>query len=133
MTDRQVTPRFKAPRGKRERKARDERPGMSEAYLASIRRLPSCVSGMTPCQAHHLQIKEERGVGMRARDKWAVPLTFAEHHNLHRLGSRLEAQWFKARGVEDVQELARALWSNKHSEDTMRRVLEAHNEFLPRG
>jgi hypothetical protein len=126
VTPRQVTPRFKVPKSlRRERKARDERPGMSAKYLAAIRKLPSCISGRSPCEAHHLRIKEERGVSMRATDRWAVPLTWDEHHDVHRVGSRREEAWFKQHGI-DARALAEALWNNKHSEETMLLVLRAH-------
>lgn len=119
---------FKTPRNpnkKRERKARDGRPGMSAKYLTQIRRLPSCVSWGFPVQAHHLRIKGERGVGMKATDKWALPLTFEEHAEIHRIGSRKEEEWFKARGIACYQ-LAEALWAQNHSVESMYRVLLAH-------
>lgn len=112
MTE-QVTPRFKAPKNpnrNRVKSWRDRRDGMSEEYLAAIRQLPSCVSFQSPVHAHHLQIKEERGIGLKATDKWAVPLTEAEHRSLHRFGSRREIEWFSKRGI-DSRKLAAELWS----------------------
>lgn len=135
----QVTPRFKLPRdprGKRPKTAREKREGMSADYLAKIRRLPSCVSGLGPCEAHHLRVKAERGVGQKATDRWTVPLTPGEHTRdsdaVHRVGSRQEAAWFKARGIANVYELAAALWANRHSEEAMLRVLLAHREGVSR-
>lgn len=124
----QVTPRFKVvrnPNRKRERKSRDDRPGMNPGYLIKIRMLPSCISWGFPVEAHHLKIKDERGVGMRATDRWALPLTRAEHMDLERLGSRREEAWFAARGIACYQ-LAEALWAQNHSIEAMYRVLFAH-------
>lgn len=78
----------------------DRRPYMDKKYLEKIRKLPSCLSGRTPCEPHHLRIAEERGVGMKATDRWCVPLTHEEHMEVHRVGSRKEKQWFKDRGID---------------------------------
>lgn len=124
----EVITRFKPrrmPHARREPKRRDERPGMSKEHLANIRKLPSCVSGKHPCEAHHLRKKDERGVSLKATDKWTVPLTWEEHQEIHRFGSRKEEAWFAERGI-DCFELAAALWSNRHSIEAMERVIEAH-------
>lgn len=126
-----VVTRFKKPRDpnkRREKTAQEKREGMSKQYLATIRTLPSCVSGKGPCEAHHLRISKERGVGMKATDKWAVPLTPEEHREVHKVGSRAEAAWFRKRGIQNVYELAAGLWANKHSEEAMLRVIQAHRE-----
>ena len=120
----EVRTRFKVELKPRE-KRRDQRPGMDSEYLRAIRKLPSCISGRMPCEAHHLRIKGERGVGLKATDQWAVPLTHHEHVICHSIGSKVECQWFRDRGVE-VIELAKALWTNRHSEETMMRILLHH-------
>jgi len=109
-----------------------KRVGMSAAHLVLIRQLPSCVSGRGPCEAHHLTggpASAERGVGMRATDKWAVPLTHEEHMDLHTFGSKLERQWFVNRGVSNVYLLAEALWKVKGSEAAMRMVIARHRDL----
>lgn len=124
----EVFPRFKQPRSpnlKRGLTAAQKRPGMDPKYLEKIRRLPSCVSGRGPCEAHHLRVKGERGVGLKATDRWAVPLTPDEHRDVHTVGSRKEEAWFKQRGL-DCYALTYALWSNRYSEDSMLAVLAAH-------
>jgi hypothetical protein len=124
----QVTPRFKAPRNPNKPRpitARQKRDGMSVEYLAKIRKLPSCISWISPVEAHHLRIKAERGVGLRASDKWALPLTPEEHRSVHKVGSRREADWFRVRGI-DCYHLAAALWSNRHDLQAMYRVLLVH-------
>ena len=123
-----VTTNFKPPRSphkKRKEKARDRRPGMDPKHLANVRTLPSCISGRKPCDPHHLKIKGERGVGLKATDRWAVPLTRDEHVDVEKLASKREEAWFTARGIA-CYELAAALWSNRHNVETMAAVLEAH-------
>lgn len=100
--------------------------GNSKEHLALIRQLPSCVSGRTPCDPHHLQVKGERGMGLRARDKWCVPLTRDEHDHLHSVGSRNELAWFKAHGIENPYKLAQALWKASPNLQKMKDVVEAH-------
>jgi hypothetical protein len=101
---------------------------MSPAHLALIRQLPSCLSGKgPPCDPHHLRVPSERGVGLKATDRWAVPLTRVEHEECHTVGSRKEELWFIARGC-DVYSLANGLWQQTGDLERMLRVLEAHYE-----
>lgn len=101
----------------------DRRAGMSARHLVAIRKLPSCISGRKPCDAHHLQVPAERGVGMRATDRWAVPLTHDEHMDLHTFGSRLEREWFANRGIDDPYGMARELWAYSDDHAAMCRVM----------
>lgn len=124
-------PNFK--RSVRERKATkpsfaDKRPGMSDDHLALIRKLPCCVTGVTPAgEAHHLkQGTGERGTGMRSSDRWAVPLSHAKHMELERQGSRNEWSWFRAHGITDPLELAAALWANTGDLPRMTKIVQAH-------
>lgn len=107
---------------------RAEWPGNSKEHLKLIRQLPSCVSGKRPCDSHHLKIKQERGMGMRSRDKWAVPLTRDEHDHLEAQGSRNELAWFKKNGIENPYELASALWKASPNLETMTNIIHAHIE-----
>jgi hypothetical protein len=126
-----VAPFFKEPR-RRRRPAR-KREGDSARHLENIRKLPSCVSGRTPCEAHHLRIKDERGVGLKASDRWAVPLTTDEHvagpDCVHSVGSRQETAWFRERGV-DCLKLAAELWDARHSLAAMERVIAKHATWV---
>jgi len=113
----------------RKRSAADKRPGMSECHLMLIRLLPCCASGRhAPSDPHHLRqgLSHERGVGRKATDKWAVPLSRMMHDDLHRLGSNRELEWFQTHGIADPLELANALWMSTGDLDRMRKVLEAH-------
>src|SRR6516165_4104065 len=67
---------------------------LSPRHLKNVRELPSCLSGRTPCHPHHLMIKDERGVGMKATDRWVIPLTWDEHAELHTHGSKEHDTWF---------------------------------------
>lgn len=100
---------------------------MSPAHLALIRQLPSCLSGKSPCDPHHLRVSNERGIGLKATDRWAVPLIRKEHDECHLVPGRKEEEWFLARGI-DVYSLANALWQQTGDLERMLRVLEAHRE-----
>jgi len=123
-----VTERAVAKRNREPAAAR--RPGMSEEHLVLIRQLPSCVSGRVgPCDPHHLKsgaAAAERGVQLKATDRWTVPLKRDEHDELERISSRREEAWFRERGIADVSELANALWINTGDLERMRRVMQAH-------
>jgi hypothetical protein len=108
-------------------RARDRRDGTSKSYLEKIRQLGSCVSGRSPCVAHHLRCgpaARERGLGLKATDQWAVPLTAHEHtldrDCVHSVSGRDEQKWFRERGVEDVIALAKALWEARDDFEQMR-------------
>jgi hypothetical protein len=108
-----------------------KREGNSEEHLAAIRKLPCLVTGKTPCgQVHHLKSNEagkERGAGMRATDKWGVPLSFEAHIlGVETRGSREEINWFKAQGVDNVHAVAKALWEASPDFDSMYRVILEH-------
>ena len=114
---------------------RKARTGMSDAHLALIRKLPCSVCHIGPgvhiIHPHHLKsgpARKERGVGMKATDKWAVPLCgFVHHREIERLGSRKEYEWFQDRGL-DPYELAKALWLATGDIGRMVQVLVAHKQ-----
>jgi hypothetical protein len=123
-----VLTNFKAPRAPKQRgpNAASKRPGLSPDHLANIRQLPSCISGKTPCDPHHLRCAGGRGVSLKAEDRWAIPITREEHMAVHRFGSKREFLWFRAEHGINCLELARALWLNRGDLDAMRRVVAAH-------
>jgi hypothetical protein len=110
--------------------AQQRREGNCEKHLALIRQLPCCVTGRAgPNDPHHLKsgpAAKERGVGMRATDKWLVPLCRSAHDELERLGSRSEDAWFRAHGIADVVELAAALWHGTGDVERMTRIVQSH-------
>lgn len=111
---------------------RAARPGNSLAHLARIRQL-WCTLGHERApqfviHAHHLQgfpTRKLRGLGLRAPDRYTVPLWSLRHEELHALGSRNEHAYFDAMGI-DPYALAEALWANTASLVRMANVLAAH-------
>jgi len=93
--------------------------------LELIRQLPSCISGKKPCDPHHLRVSNERGVGLKATDRWAIPLTRDEHEEIHTVGSKKEEDWLLARGI-DCYSLANALWQNTGNLKTMENIVWTH-------
>jgi hypothetical protein len=120
------TARQKAKASKSSEK-RAERPGNSEEHLAAIRKCPCCVpscnrvGGVDP---HHIKSAGERGAGLRASDRWAVPLCRPHHDEIERLGSRNEATWFRQHGIE-VIDLAASLWGSRADAATMTKIILA--------
>lgn len=106
-----------------------ERPGMLEAHLALIRKLPCCITLKMPAgEAHHLKSGTgERGMGLRSTDKHTVPISHDPHMQAEAAGTRKERQFFLANGV-DPHELARALWQASGDFDRMKKIVLAHHE-----
>jgi hypothetical protein len=69
-----------------------------EAYLAWVRTQPSCISGQMGCEAHHPI--GQRYSQSKCSDYLAIPLTHAEHMELHWCWGLWEAangsQWMHA-------------------------------------
>jgi hypothetical protein len=85
----------------RKRKAKEwERAYGSEERVRWIQYLPSVVSGQTPCENAHVKTG---GTGRKADACWIVPLTTAEHRELHDCGP----ETFQARHEIDLIEQAR--------------------------
>ncbi len=110
------------------------RPGMSATHLILLHALPCCITGQEPCrEAHHLRsmfgqsgaASFSRGLGLKAEDRWALPLEHESHMASHRVSSRDERGWFLERGI-DPHALAKALWLATGNLERMRRVLAAH-------
>jgi hypothetical protein len=127
-------PDFKTDRPRRER-ARDRRAGMSSSHLARIRQLQCTVCyERRNLDAHHLKsgpARSERGIGLKATDRWAIPLCRIHHDEVERLGSRREPGYFDDYGIEPHC-LADALWrqssdrDHEKSIDNMLAVLHRH-------
>lgn len=95
---------------------RKRREGNSEAHREYIRKLPCCVTLRMPSgEGHHLKsgpAKNERGINLKATDKWLVPLSRPAHiGGVEKLGSRRELEWFRKNGIADPYALAAALYS----------------------
>jgi len=91
------------------RKAKPPRKGMTLDHLAFLRRLECPVyPGERPIEAHHLlRADRTRGMGRKAADRYAIPLSQRAHRELHETGD--EEAWLAAKGI-DGRALAAALW-----------------------
>jgi hypothetical protein len=69
------------------------------------------VCGRQPCDAHHLRFAQDRALGRKVSDEFAVPLCRGHHRELHRHGD--EAAWWQKSGI-DPTGAARALWIETH-------------------
>ena len=105
---------------------RDKRPGMSDDHCAQIRKLPCAACHSVPSGTiHHLKSGTgERGMGLRATDKWGVPLCMTHHDTIERAGTRNEVGQCKKWGF-DPHDLSRALWASTGLADTMRKIVMA--------
>ena len=109
---------------------RKTRPGNDPTHLELIRQLPCCIClSRKEVQAHHLKCGGERGMGLKAPDKFAVPLCAIPHHDeVERIGSRNEMAWFEDKGGFDPLELANALWSAPRDATAMLKIILAQHK-----
>ena len=120
------------------RKAKDthdpraDREGDDEKHRAAIRKLPCCVPAcpVVGGDVHHLKSAGERGMGLRAPDRWGVPMCRQHHEEIERAGSRNEIRWFNKRGIA-VLDLAKALWGVRGDAGAMTRIVLAHRKAAP--
>lgn len=115
---------------------REDRPGMSPKHLAFIRQMPCCVC--MECRPnviidpHHLKsgpANDERGVYLKATDKWAIPVCRIHHDMVEHIGSRKETQFFFDAGV-DPHDLALSLWNATGDLERMVSILIAQREHF---
>lgn len=125
-------------KAKRTRKsAQERREGNSDLHLAIMRQCPCVVSLKAPAgEIHHLKqglASKERGMGMRATDRWGLPLSHDLHMDLESYGSRRETEWFGLHGLVDPDILADSLW-NIYPKDveTYTKVIYAHRSAGPK-
>lgn len=93
--------------------ARKDRDGNDELHLGAIRKLPCCIPGCTVVGSdpHHLKcVPGTRGMGLRAPDRYTLPLCRGHHDDVEAAGSRNEVKWFAKHGITDPVGLADALF-----------------------
>ena len=61
------------------------KPFRSKKYMAWVKTLPSCVSGKSPCDAHHIKVPGFGGTS-KPSDLFVIPLTRDEHQEFHQIG-----------------------------------------------
>jgi hypothetical protein len=72
----------------------------------------SClVCGRSPSDAHHLRFAQNRALGSKVSDEFAVPLCRGYHREIHKCGD--EIGWWQNAGI-DVLAAARTLWLEMH-------------------
>ncbi len=86
-------------RTRAKQKADWQRAYHSQERVEFIQRLPSVVSGKSPCVNAHVRTG---GMGRKAGSEWIVPLTGAEHIELHQRGMAS----FEAKYVVNLRTLA---------------------------
>ena len=81
----------------------------SDAFVRFTRESKSVVSGHTPCVCAHVTPNSDgpSGMGRKPDAKWVVPLTDAEHKELHQHGRRS----FEDKYGRDIELDAMTHWS----------------------
>lgn len=126
---------FRPSRAERQARTRTDfrksRPGMSPLHLTNIRQLPCSVcEERGGIQAHHIKhggARSERGVFLKATDRWAVSLCLAHHADVERYGSRREMEWWNGWAM-DGEALALGLWNARGDPIRMDFVLREHKK-----
>ena len=105
------------------RKTKPPRKGMSHDHLAFLRRLECPVyPGERPIEAHHLlRADRTRGMGRKAADRYAIPLSQRAHRELHDAGD--EEAWLAAKRI-DGRALAATLWHNTGDTEACMRTMQ---------
>jgi len=70
------------------------------------------VCGRTPSDAHHLRFAEQRAMGRKVSDRFAVPICRLHHRELHRRSN--ERAWWQSQGIDPLV-IAADLWRRKHA------------------
>jgi hypothetical protein len=76
-------------------------------HLRFVVSQPCLVCGRTPSDAHHLKFAEQRAMGRKVSDRFAVPICRLHHRELHRRGN--ERAWWQAQGIDPLP-IATRLW-----------------------
>src|ERR1700730_1678106 len=81
-------------------------------HLKFVASQPCLVCGRTPSDAHHIKFAEQRAMGRKVSDKFAVPICRLHHRELHRRGS--ERVWWQNQGIDPLA-IAASLWERPHA------------------
>jgi hypothetical protein len=81
-------------------------------HLRFVTSQPCLVCGRTPSDAHHLKFAEQRAMGRKVSDKFAVPICRLHHRELHRRGN--ERVWWQTQGIDPLP-IATSLWEKTHA------------------
>jgi hypothetical protein len=81
-------------------------------HLKFVAAQPCLVCGRIPSDAHHIKFAEQRAMGRKVSDKFAVPICRLHHRELHRRGN--ERVWWQNQGIDPVA-VAASLWARTHA------------------
>jgi hypothetical protein len=81
-------------------------------HLKFVASQPCLVCGRTPSDAHHLKFAEQRAMGRKVSDRFAVPICRLHHRELHRRGN--ERAWWQTQGIDPLP-IATSLWEKTHA------------------
>jgi hypothetical protein len=89
-----------------------------------VKTLPCLICGLLKnLDPHHLMRglpPDERGMGRKASDQWAIPACRADHDALHAAGN--DDAWLAERNI-DGRAIARALWTKRGDLAAMLRIV----------
>lgn len=98
----------------------------SDDHLRFIRGLPCLVTGQRPVEAAHVRYADpayfKRAVGGSERpdDKWAIPLSPAEHRKQHGMN---EQDYWRQVGIDPLA-VALQLWAHSGNDETGEKIIE---------
>jgi hypothetical protein len=81
-------------------------------HLRFVTSQPCLVCGRTPSDAHHIKFAEQRAIGRKVSDRFAVPICRLHHRELHRRGN--ERAWWGNQGIDPLP-IAATLWARTHT------------------
>jgi hypothetical protein len=85
-------------------------------HLKFVIAQPCVVCARSPSDAHHLKFAQERALGRKVSDEFAVPLCRTHHRELHLRGD--ERTWWQQFNVDPMR-VASALWARTRSAVTL--------------
>jgi ERF superfamily len=81
-------------------------------HLKFVASQPCLACGRTPSDPHHVKFAEQRTMGRKVSDRFAVPVCRLHHRELHRRGN--ERTWWEAQAIDPLS-VAAILWRRSHS------------------
>jgi ERF superfamily len=81
-------------------------------HLKFVATQPCLVCGRTPSDAHHIKFAEQRAMGRKVSDRFAVPICRLHHRERHRRGN--ERVWWQNQGIDPLPAAA-TLWARTHT------------------
>ena len=81
-------------------------------HLKFVAAQPCLICGRTPSDLHHIKFAEQRAMGRKVSDRFAVPICRLHHRELHRRGN--ERLWWQNQGIDPLT-VAATLWAKTHA------------------